>query len=257
MTSKEIVYDRSARRESCRGVAALANAVKVTLGPRGRNVALEKSWGIPNVTKDGVTVAKDIELGDKVENLGVQMVKEVASRTNDDTGDGTTTATVLAQQIYREGLKLVEAGVNAMDLKRGMDKACEKMIEHLRAASKSADDPKQVKHIAMVSANGDESIGGVVADAMERVTKDGTITIELNQGMEDEVEIVEGMKFDRGYISPYFITKQEDMLVELENPYVLVCEKKISSMADLVPVLEAVVKESASLLVIAEDVEGE
>src|SRR5690606_39126062 len=257
MSTKEISFRRDARRQMLAGVNALANTVRVTLGPRGRNVALEKSWGAPNVTKDGVTVAKEIELEDKVQNLGAQMVKEVASRTNDDTGDGTTTATVLAQSLFGEGLKLVEAGVSPMALKRGMEQATTAMVEALRAQGKDASSDERIRHVAMVSANGDEEIAGFIADAMKKVTKDGVITVEQAQGLETSIDIVEGMQFDRGYLSPYFITNQQAMKVELDDPYILVSEKKVMAMADLLPVLEAVNQSGRPLLIIAEDIEGE
>ena len=257
MSSKEIVFHRQARLTIRHGVDALADVVKVTLGPKGRNVAIEKSWGAPLVTKDGVTVAKEIELSGKLENMGAQMVREVASRTNDDTGDGTTTATVLAQAIYGSGLRLVEAGVPAMELKRGIDQAVEAVVADLKKQARKIKDNKDLEHIATVSANGDETIGSMLAEAMEKVTRDGVITIEEAKGTTTEVEVVEGMQFDRGYLSPYFVTDQENLVVELEDPYILVTEKKISAMADLVPVLESIARQGAPLVIIAEDVEAE
>src|SRR6478736_5267754 len=255
--SKEIAFRRQARRQMLAGVDALANTVKLTLGPRGRNVALQKSWGAPNVTKDGVSVAKEIELEDKLENMGAQMVREVASRTNDDTGDGTTTATVLAQALYREGLKLVEAGVNSMDLKRGIDAATVAIVKALKEQAKAASSREEIKHIALVSANGDEQVAEFIAQAMDKVGRDGVITVEEAKSLDTTVDIVEGMQFDRGYLSPYFITNQEKMKVELEDCYILVSEKKISAMADLIPALEAVNQAGAPLLIIADDVDGE
>jgi chaperonin GroEL len=257
MSSKEIVFDVSARQALLAGVDALANAVKVTLGPRGRNVAFERSWASPKVTKDGVTVANEIELEPKLQNMGALMVREVASRTNDHAGDGTTTATVLAQAIYQEGVKLVEAGAKPIDLKRGIDRAAAAVIENLKSQAKSASTDDEVRHIATVSSNGDDKVGRFVADALKKVGRDGVVTVSEGQGLETEVEIVEGMRWDRGYISPYFITDQQGLEVELEQPYILVTEKKISSLADLVPVLEAIVKVSGTLLVVAEDVDGE
>jgi chaperonin GroEL len=257
MSTKQVVFKRSARKSLQRGVNALADAVRVTLGPRGRNVALEKSWGSPIVTKDGVTVAKEIELERKAENLGARMVREVATRTNDETGDGTTTATVLAQALFKGGIKLIEAGVGAMDLKRGMDAAVAAMVENLRRQSKKVQGRDDVARIATVSSNGDQEIGRIMAEAMDKVSKDGVITIEEARGIETEVDIVEGMQFDRGYLSPYFVTEQTEQLVELEEPYLLISEKKVSAMADLVPILEAVKNKNGSLLIIAEDVDGE
>jgi chaperonin GroEL len=257
MSTKQVVFKRSARKSLQRGVNALADAVRVTLGPRGRNVALEKSWGSPIVTKDGVTVAKEIELERKAENLGARMVREVATRTNDETGDGTTTATVLAQALFKGGIKLIEAGVGAMDLKRGMDAAVAAMVENLKRQSKKVQGRDDVARIATVSSNGDQEIGRIMAEAMDKVSKDGVITIEEARGIETEVDIVEGMQFDRGYLSPYFVTEQTEQLVELEEPYLLISEKKVSAMADLVPILEAVKNKNGSLLIIAEDVDGE
>jgi chaperonin GroEL len=256
--AKEIIYDLEARQALLRGVDALANAVKVTLGPKGRNVVLDKKFGHPHVTKDGVTVAKEIELSNHLENIGAQLVKEVASKTNDDAGDGTTTATVLAQAIVSVGLKNVTAGANPMDLKRGIDKAVAAVIEHLKKQSKTVgDDIKKIEQVATISANNDNSIGKLIAEAMSKVKKEGVITVEEAKGTETEVKVVEGMQFDRGYISPYFVTDTEKMEAVLENPYILIHDKKIASMKDLLPILEAVVQTGRPLLIIAEDVEGE
>ncbi|MCX7986990.1 MAG: chaperonin GroEL [Bacteroidales bacterium] len=256
--AKEIIYDLEARQALLRGVDALANAVKVTLGPKGRNVVLDKKFGHPHVTKDGVTVAKEIELSNHLENIGAQLVKEVASKTNDDAGDGTTTATVLAQAIVSVGLKNVTAGANPMDLKRGIDKAVAAVIEHLKKQSKTVgDDIKKIEQVATISANNDSSIGKLIAEAMSKVKKEGVITVEEAKGTETEVKVVEGMQFDRGYISPYFVTDTEKMEAVLENPYILIHDKKIASMKDLLPILEAVVQTGRPLLIIAEDVEGE
>jgi chaperonin GroEL len=257
MSVKDIVYRQNARNKIMTGVNMLADAVKVTLGPRGRNVLIERSWGAPIVTKDGVTVAKEIELGPKMENMGAQMVLEVASQTSDKAGDGTTTATVLAQSIYTEGLKLVEAGHNPMDLKRGIDLAVGKMIEQLKALSKPTRDKKEIAQVGTVSANGDTQIGDILAEAMEKVGKEGVITVEENQAIETILNVVEGMQFDRGYLSPYFVTDPEKLICELENPRILVHEKKISSMNDLLPLLEQVAKDGRPLLIVAEDVDGE
>src|SRR5688500_9115130 len=257
MAAKEILYDTHARDRILAGVNALANAVKVTLGPKGRNVVIEKSFGAPTVTKDGVTVAKEIELKDKFENMGAQMVREVASKTSDVAGDGTTTATVLAQAIFREGSKLVAAGHNPMEIKRGIDKAVENVIEKLKALSKPTKDPKEIAQVGTISANGDEAIGKIIAEAMEKVGKEGVITVEENKGLETTLDVVEGMQFDRGYLSPYFITDPERMEVVLEDAYILVSEKKISNMKDLLPVLEAIARQQKPLLIISEDVEGE
>jgi chaperonin GroEL len=240
-----------------RGVNVLANAVKATLGPKGRNAVLEKSFGAPTVTKDGVSVAKEIELKDKFENMGAQMVKEVASNTSDEAGDGTTTATVLAQAIVREGLKAVAAGANPMDLKRGIDKAVETAVEELKRLSKPCKDQKAIAQVGTISANSDESIGKTIADAMEKVGKEGVITVEEGSGLQNELEVVEGMQFDRGYLSPYFINNQQNQTAELENPYVLLYEKKISNVREMLPLLESIAKAGRPLLVIAEDVEGE
>ncbi len=255
--SKLVHYDMEARDALKRGVDKLADAVKVTLGPRGRNVVIEKSFGAPTVTKDGVTVAKEIELSDKVENMGAQMVKEVASRTSDNAGDGTTTATVLAQAIVSQGLKNVTAGANPMDLKRGIDKAVDAIVASLKELSKDIDGREEIAQVGTISANNDEFIGNLIADAMEKVGKDGVITVEEAKGTDTYLETVEGMQFDRGYLSPYFVTDSEKMTTELENPYILIFDKKISSMKDLLPILEQVVQSSQPLLIIAEDIEGE
>lgn len=256
--SKLVHYDAEARDALKRGVDKLANAVKVTLGPRGRNVVIEKSFGAPKITKDGVTVAKEIELADKIENMGAQMVKEVASRTSDNAGDGTTTATVLAQAIVKEGLKNVTAGANPMDLKRGIDKAVDAIVAELKKISKPIGDSlESIKQVGTISANGDEEIGAYIAEAMEKVGKDGVITVEEAKGTDTYLETVEGMQFDRGYLSPYFVTDSEKMTTELETPYILIFDKKISNMKDLLPVLEKVVQTSKPLLIIAEDIEGE
>ena len=257
MPAKEIHFRDGAREEILRGVDALANAVKVTMGPRGRNVVLEKSWGSPVITKDGVTVAKEIELDDKFENMGAQMVKEVASKTSDVAGDGTTTATVLAQAIYREGSKLVAAGVNPMDLKRGIDQAVSTIVGELRQLSKPTADQTEIAQVGTISANGDDTIGNIIAEAMQAVGKAGVITVEEAKSMETSLDVVEGMQFDRGYLSPYFVTDPERMEAVLENPYILIHEKKISNMKDLLPVLEQVAKTGRPLLIIAEDVDGE
>ena len=255
--SKLVHYDIEARDALKRGVDKLADAVKVTLGPRGRNVVIEKSFGAPTVTKDGVTVAKEIELSDKVENMGAQMVKEVASRTSDNAGDGTTTATVLAQAIVTAGLKNVTAGANPMDLKRGIDQAVEAIVGGLKELSRDIDDRNEIAQVGTISANNDEFIGNLIADAMEKVGKDGVITVEEAKGTETYLETVEGMQFDRGYLSPYFVTDSDKMTTELEDPYILIFDKKISNMKDLLPILEKVVQSGKPLLIIAEDVEGE
>ncbi len=257
MTAKQITYDVRAREKIMKGVDTLANAVKVTLGPRGRNVLIEKAFGSPKVTKDGVTVAKEIELEDKFENMGAQMVKEVASKTSDVAGDGTTTATILAQAIYKEGSKLVAAGANPMALKRGIDKAVAKVVEELKKLSTPTREKKEIAQVGTISANNDPSIGEIIAEAMEKVGKEGVITVEEAKGMETTLEVVEGMQFDRGYLSPYFITDAEKMEVHLEDAFILIHEKKISSMKDLIPILEEVARSGKPLLVIAEDVEGE
>ena len=257
MSAKLVHYDVEARDALKKGVDKLANAVKVTLGPRGRNVVIEKSFGSPTVTKDGVTVAKEIELSDKVQNMGAQMVKEVASRTSDNAGDGTTTATVLAQAILSEGLKNVTAGANPMDLKSGIEKAVDAIITELKSMSRDIDDRKEIAQIGTISANNDETIGNLIADAMEKVGKDGVITVEEAKGTETYLETVEGMQFDRGYLSPYFVTDSEKMVTEMEDPYILIFDKKISNMKDLLPILEKVVQSGNPLLIIAEDIEGE
>ena len=257
MAAKEIIFSSSARSEIAKGLNLLANAVKVTLGPRGRNVVIEKSWGSPTVTKDGVTVAKEVELPDPVENMGAQMVKEVATKTSDVAGDGTTTATVLAQAIYREGLKSVTSGVNPMAIKRGIDKAVEVVVAELKKVSMPTAGKKEIKQVATISANGDEGIGDKVSEAMEKVGKDGVITVEEAKGLETELETVDGMQFDRGYLSPYFVTDPEKMEAILEDSYILIHDKKISAMKDLLPVLEKVAQTGKPLLLIAEDIEGE
>ena len=257
MSAKEIKYDVKAREVMLKGVNTLADAVKVTLGPKGRNVILEKSFGAPAITKDGVTVAKEIELEDKFENMGAQMVREVASKTSDVAGDGTTTATILAQAIYQEGARLVAAGTNPMALKRGIDKAVTMVVEELKRISKPTKDQKEIAQVGTISANNDVSIGNIIADAMSKVGKEGVITVEEAKGMETTLEVVEGMQFDRGYISPYFVTNPEKMEVSLEEPYILIHEKKISAMKDLLPVLEQIAKMGKPLLIVAEDVEGE
>ncbi len=257
MAAKDIKFSREAQSSVLKGVNVLANAVKATLGPRGRNVLIEKAFGAPVVTKDGVTVAKEIELEDKFENMGAQMVKEVASRTSDVAGDGTTTATVLAQAIFREGIKLVAAGHDPMKLKRGIDKAVEAVVEEIRKLSKQVKGRKEIAQVATVSANGDESIGNILADAMEKVGKDGVITVEEGKSLETTMEVVEGMQFDRGYLSPYFVTNPEKMEVELDEPYILLYDKKISGMKDLIPLLEEIARSGKPILVVAEDVEGE
>jgi chaperonin GroEL len=255
--AKEILFDVRAREAILKGVNTLADAVKVTLGPKGRNVVLEKSFGAPTITKDGVTVAKEIELEDKFENMGAQMVKEVASKTSDVAGDGTTTATVLAQAIFREGAKLVAAGNNPMEIKRGIDKAVEAVVAELKKLSKPTKDHKEIAQVGIISANGDTTIGNIIAEAMEKVGKEGVITVEEAKGLETTLEVVEGMQFDRGYLSPYFVTDPERMEVVLEDPYILINEKKIGSMKDLLPLLEQVARSGKPLLIIAEEVEGE
>ncbi|RDL46136.1 chaperonin GroEL [Marinomonas piezotolerans] len=257
MTAKEVKFSDSARQKMLKGVNVLADAVKVTLGPKGRNVVIEKSFGAPLVTKDGVTVAKEIELEDRFENMGAQMVKEVSSQANDVAGDGTTTATVLAQSFVTEGLKAVAAGRNPMDLKRGIDKATNAVVTELAALSTPCKDNRAVEQVGTISANSDSSVGKIIAEAMERVGKEGVITVEEGSGFEDELAVVEGMQFDRGYLSPYFINNQDTMSAELENPFILLVDKKISNIRDLLPVLEGVAKASRPLLIIAEDVEGE
>ena len=257
MCAKEIFFDVKAREKLARGVDKLANAVKVTLGPKGRNVALEKSFGAPVITKDGVTVAKEIELDDKFENMGAQLVKEVASKTSDAAGDGTTTATILAQSVYHEGIKLVAAGRNPMAIKRGIDKGVEALITELANLAKPTRDQKEIAQIGTISANSDATIGNIIAEAMSKVGKEGVITVEEAKGLETTMDVVEGMRFDRGYLSPYFVTNAEKMICEMDNPYILCTEKKISSMKDMLPVLEQVAKVNRPLMLIAEDVEGE
>ncbi|HKI78346.1 MAG TPA: chaperonin GroEL [Ignavibacteriaceae bacterium] len=255
--AKLIEFDSEARTKLKRGVDKLANAVKVTLGPKGRNVILEKKFGAPTVTKDGVSVAKEIELEDAVENMGAQMVREVASKTSDVAGDGTTTATVLAQAIYREGLRNVTAGANPMDLKRGIDLAVEKVVAYLKSISREVEGRNEIAQVGAISANNDKAIGDLIADAMDKVGKDGVITVEEAKGTETGLDVVEGMQFDRGYLSPYFVTNTESMEAELENPYILIHDKKIAAMKDLLPILEKVAQAGKSLLIIAEDLEGE
>ncbi len=257
MAAKEIKYDIKAREAISRGIDTLAEAVKVTLGPKGRNVILEKSWGSPNITKDGVTVAKEIELEDKFENMGAQMVKEVASKTSDVAGDGTTTATLLAQSIYHEGSKLVAAGANPMALKRGIEKAVDAVVGELKKMSNPTKEQQEISQVGTISANNDRTIGNIIAEAMAKVGKEGVITVEEAKSMETTLEIVEGMQFDRGYLSPYFVTDPEKMEATLEEPYILLHEKKISNMKDMVPLLEQIAKMAKPLLIIAEDVEGE
>ena len=255
--AKELKFDQEARNSILRGVNILADAVKVTLGPKGRNVILEKSFGSPTVTKDGVTVAKEIELEDKFENMGAQMVKEVASKTSDTAGDGTTTATVLAQAVYREGSKVVAAGANPMDVKRGIDVAVEEVVKELKNLSKPTKDQKEISQVGTISANNDETIGNIIAEAMNKVGKEGVITVEEAKGMETTLDVVEGMQFDRGYLSPYFVTDPEKMEAVLDDVYILLNEKKISNMKDMLPILEQIAKMGKPLLVVAEDVEGE
>jgi chaperonin GroEL len=257
MAAKEVRFSEDARARMVKGVNILANAVKVTLGPKGRNVVLEKSFGAPTITKDGVSVAKEIELADKFENMGAQMVKEVASKTSDVAGDGTTTATVLAQSMIREGMKAVAAGMNPMDLKRGIDKAVATAVEELKKISKPCKDDKEIAQVGTISANSDPEIGNIIAEAMKKVGKEGVITVEEGSGLNNELDVVEGMQFDRGYLSPYFINNQQTMKCELENPYILLHDKKISNVRELLPVLEAVAKAGKPLLVVAEEVEGE
>ena len=257
MAAKDIRFGEDARSRMVRGVNVLANAVKATLGPKGRNVVLEKSFGAPTITKDGVSVAKEIELADKFENMGAQMLREVASKTNDIAGDGTTTATVLAQAIVREGMKSVAAGMNPMDLKRGIDLAVVKVVEDVKARSKPVSGSKEVAQVGIISANGDREVGEKIAEAMEKVGKEGVITVEEAKGLEFELDVVEGMQFDRGYLSPYFITNPEKMTVELQDPYILIHEKKLSNLQAMLPILEAVVQSGRPLLIIAEDIEGE
>jgi chaperonin GroEL len=257
MAAKDVVFGNEARQRMVAGVNILANAVKVTLGPKGRNVVLEKSYGAPTITKDGVSVAKEIELEDRLENMGAQMVKEVASRASDDAGDGTTTATVLAQAIVNEGLKSVAAGMNPMDIKRGIDKAIAAAVAEIKKLSSPCADNKAIAQVGTISANSDTNIGDIIAEAMDKVGKEGVITVEEGQGLENELEVVEGMQFDRGYLSPYFVNNTENMSVELESPYILLIDKKISNIRELLPVLEQVAKSSRPLIIVAEDVEGE
>ena len=257
MAAKEVKFGTDARDRMLKGVNVLADAVKVTLGPKGRNVVIDKSFGAPRITKDGVSVAKEIELADKFENMGAQMVREVASRTNDEAGDGTTTATVLAQAIIKEGLKSVAAGLNPMDLKRGIDLATSKVVEAIKAASRPVNDSAEVAQVGTISANGEAAIGTMIAEAMQKVGNEGVITVEENKGMDTEVEVVEGMQFDRGYLSPYFVTNADKMVADLEDAYILLHEKKLSSLQPMVPLLEAVIQSQKPLLIIAEDVEGE
>ncbi len=257
MSAKDVKFGRSAREGILKGVDTLANAVKVTLGPKGRNVVLDKSFGAPRITKDGVTVAKEIELEDKFENMGAQMLREVASKANDAAGDGTTTATVLAQAIVREGMTAVAAGMNPMDLKRGIDLAVGKIVTDLQGRSKEVSGSDEVAQVGIISANGDKEVGEKIAEAMEKVGKEGVITVEEAKGLEFELDVVEGMQFDRGYLSPYFVTNPEKMTVELENPYILIHEKKLSNLQSMLPVLEAAMQSGRPLLIIAEDIEGE
>ena len=257
MAAKEVKFSVEARDKMLRGVDILAHAVRVTLGPKGRNVVLDKSFGAPRITKDGVTVAKEIELDDKFENMGAQMVREVASKTSDQAGDGTTTATVLAHAIVKEGAKLVAAGMNPMDLKRGVDLAVSAIVEDLKKHSKTVTSNEEIAQVATISANGDFEIGRFIAEAMKKVGNEGVITVEEAKSLETELDLVEGMQFDRGYISPYFVTNAEKMRAELEDPYLLIYEKKLSALNDLLPLLEAVVQTAKPLLIIAEDVEGE
>ncbi|MFW5730265.1 MAG: chaperonin GroEL, partial [Desulfonatronovibrionaceae bacterium] len=257
MAAKQILFDVKAREKLQKGVDKLAEAVKVTLGPKGRNVVIEKSFGSPTITKDGVTVAKEVELEDKFENMGAQMVKEVASKTSDVAGDGTTTATVLAQAIYNEGVKLVAAGRNPMAIKRGVEKAVEVIVEELDKIAKPTRDQKEIAQVGTISANNDATIGNIIAEAMNKVGKEGVITVEEAKGLETTLDVVEGMQFDRGYLSPYFVTDAEKMVCEMDEPLILLCEKKISAMKDLLPVLEQVAKMSKPLVIVAEDIEGE
>ncbi|MCW1431537.1 chaperonin GroEL [Novosphingobium sp. JCM 18896] len=257
MAAKDVKFGRDARERILAGVDTLANAVKVTLGPKGRNVVIDKSFGAPRITKDGVTVAKEIELKDKFENMGAQMLREVASKANDAAGDGTTTATVLAQAIVREGMTAVAAGMNPMDLKRGIDLAVGKVVENLKGRSKNVSGSSEIAQVGIISANGDTEVGEKIAEAMEKVGKEGVITVEEAKGLEFELDVVEGMQFDRGYLSPYFVTNPDKMTVELDNPYILIHEKKLSNLQSMLPILEAVVQSGRPLLIIAEDIEGE
>jgi chaperonin GroEL len=257
MAAKQVVFSADARDKMLRGVDVLANSVKVTLGPKGRNVVLQKSFGAPRITKDGVTVAKEIELPDNLENMGAQMVREVASKANDKAGDGTTTATVLAQAMAREGLKAVAAGMNPMDLKRGIEAAVEKVVEDLKERSKKVSTNEEIAQVGTISANGEIEIGKMIAEAMKKVGNEGVITVEENKSLETELDVVEGMQFDRGYLSPYFVTNAEKMIVELENPFILLHESKLSGLQPLLPVLESVVQSGKPLIIVAEEVEGE
>src|SRR6202042_3415958 len=257
MSAKELRFSEEARSAILNGVNVLANAVKVTLGPKGRNVVIEKSFGAPNITKDGVTVAKEIELSDKFENMGAQLVREVATRTSDTAGDGTTTATVLAHAIVREGAKSVAAGMSPMDLKRGIQKAVEAVVADLKKRSKKVKSNDEIRQVGTISANGDSTVGKMIAEAMAKVGNEGVITVEEAKSMETELEVVEGMQFDRGYISPYFITNADKMVAELDEPFILIHEKKLSSLQPMLPILEAVVQTGKPLLIVAEDVEGE
>lgn len=257
MAAKEILYSDDARRKILKGINILTDAVKVTLGPRGRNVAIDKKFGAPTITKDGVTVAKEIDVKDPFENMGVQMVKEVASKTSDVAGDGTTTATILAHSIYTEGLRMVTAGSNPMELKKGIDKAVQLVVDKLNKISKPVIDKKEIAQVGCISANNDEEIGNIISDAMDKAGKDGVITVEEGKGLKMELDIVEGMQFDRGYISPYFVTDPEKMIAELEDPYILIYDKKISVMKDILPLLEKIVQQGKPLLIIAEDIDGE
>src|ERR1700727_421200 len=257
MPAKQLIFDESARQKLLRGVELLSRAVKVTLGPKGRNVVIDKKFGSPTVTKDGVTVAKEIELEDPYENMGAQMVREVASKTSDAAGDGTTTATVLAEAIYREGLKYVTSGASPISIQRGINKAVEAAVGHLDKIAKKVKDKEEIKQVATVSANWDTTIGEIIADALDKVGKDGTVTVEEAKGIETSLDVVEGMQFDKGYLSPYFVTNAEDLEAVLENAYILIHEKKISNLKDMLPLLEKIAKSSRPLLIIAEEVEGE
>ncbi len=257
MAAKDVRFGADARQRMLRGVDILADAVKVTLGPKGRNVVLDKSFGAPRITKDGVSVAKEIELADKFENMGAQMVREVASKTNDTAGDGTTTATVLAQAIIREGAKAVAAGMNPMDLKRGIDKAVLAVVAELKANTRKITTPAETAQVGTISANGEHEIGEMISQAMQKVGSEGVITVEEAKGLHTELDVVEGMQFDRGYISPYFVTNAEKMLADLDNPYILIHEKKLSSLQPMLPLLESVVQSGRPLMIIAEDVDGE
>ncbi|MBL3571853.1 chaperonin GroEL, partial [Rhodovulum visakhapatnamense] len=257
MSAKDVRFSTDARDRMLKGINTLANAVKITLGPKGRNVIIDKSWGSPRITKDGVTVAKEIELSDHFENMGAQMVKEVAQRTNDEAGDGTTTATVLAHAIVREGMKSVAAGMNPMDLKRGIDKAVAAVVAEIKTMSRPVGDSDEIAKVGAISANGEVAIGRQIADAMAKVGNEGVITVEENKGLETETEVVEGMQFDRGYLSPYFITNAQKMVVELDDCVILLHEKKLTSLASMVPLLEAVIQAEKQLLIVAEDIEGE